>query len=537
MPRPGDRFVATVMFADVVGSTELAVRVGDRAWNAILGIYYETARREVRRCRGREIDTAGDGFFAAFDTPNDGVRAAAAIVQSMWARGIPVRAGLHTGECEVIERKVGGIAVHIGARVAGLAGAGEIVVTSTVRELTAGSAVRYKLLGTRELKGVPGEWSVYAVASDGPRPALPPIDVPRPDDPGNRGRRRAVAIAAVLVAVAAVTVVVALRNGSQRPVAAPSGSGPTTVGPSGSPPGSPRVGGPFLGLVAISAQTGRETVLVPIDLTTNPDVSGHDVTSGFGFVWVADFSGQEIYKVNPDTGTVVATIPIAYPVSLVVRDVDVWVASGSEARACDACNLIRVDASRNAQADSMKMAACCGGVAIDGTFLWVLGTNELSRVDLETGKARSFPVGGDAIAVGGGKVWILSRALATLTPVDGRTGAPEPSIALEATSPTMVAYGFDALWVTDRSENEVTRIPVDGRGGTDAVAVGDEPVGLIADQDAVWVANAGDGTVSRIDPFEAAVQDTYQVGGRPERITVAFGSVWVAAVPQPKGTA
>ena len=99
MPRPGDRFVATVMFADVVGSTELAVRVGDRAWNAILGIYYETARREVRRCRGREIDTAGDGFFAAFDTPNDGVRAAAAIVQSMWARGIPVRAGLHTGEC------------------------------------------------------------------------------------------------------------------------------------------------------------------------------------------------------------------------------------------------------------------------------------------------------------------------------------------------------------------------------------------------------------------------------------------------------
>src|SRR3954468_23825544 len=201
MPRGGDRFVATVLFTDVVGSTELAAEVGDRRWSAILRVYYDVARREVRRFHGREIDTAGDGFFAAFDAPNDGVRAATAIVESMWARGVPIRAGLHAGECEMVGGKVGGIAVHIGARVAGLAGAGEVVVTSTVRDLAAGSALRFESLGARELKGVPGEWGVFEVESEAARPELPPLDVPGPDAGGGGRRRRGALVAGAVAAV------------------------------------------------------------------------------------------------------------------------------------------------------------------------------------------------------------------------------------------------------------------------------------------------------------------------------------------------
>src|SRR3954470_1527796 len=201
MPRGGDRFVATVLFTDVVGSTELASELGDRRWNAVLGSYYDVARREVRRFHGREIDTAGDGFFAAFDAPNDGVRAATAIVESMWAKGVPIRAGLHAGECEIVGKKVGGIAVHIGARVAGLAGAGEVVVTSTVRDLAAGSALRFESLGARELKGVPGEWGVFEVESDAARPELPPLDVPGPDAGGGRRRRGALVAGAVAAVI------------------------------------------------------------------------------------------------------------------------------------------------------------------------------------------------------------------------------------------------------------------------------------------------------------------------------------------------
>src|SRR4051812_28907436 len=240
MPRGGDRFVATVLFTDVVGSTELASELGDRRWNAVLGSYYDVARREVRRFHGREIDTAGDGFFAAFDAPNDGVRAATAIVESMWAKGVPIRAGLHAGECEIVGKKVGGIAVHIGARVAGLAGAGEVVVTSTVRDLAAGSALRFEPLGARELKGVPGEWNVFEVESASQRPDLPPLEElasASGDHPPWRRRWGLVAgIAAAVVAVA-IAVPLLFLGGSKHPRthATGTGGGPSSSGPATSP--------------------------------------------------------------------------------------------------------------------------------------------------------------------------------------------------------------------------------------------------------------------------------------------------------------
>jgi pimeloyl-ACP methyl ester carboxylesterase len=163
-PEP-DRVLATVMFLDIVGSTARAAELGDRRWREVLDMWYAGVREELGRFRGRELDTAGDGFLAAFDGPARAVRCACAIVRAVRRLGLEIRAGLHTGECEVLGPKLSGIAVHIGARVASLAGSGEVLVSGTVRDLVAGSGITFDDRGLQTLKGVPGQWHLYTVAS------------------------------------------------------------------------------------------------------------------------------------------------------------------------------------------------------------------------------------------------------------------------------------------------------------------------------------------------------------------------------------
>jgi len=158
-----ERVLATILFTDIVGSTAKAAELGDRGWREVLTQHHGLIRSELARYRGRELDTAGDGFFASFDGPARAIRCASEIAGSVKDLGIDIRAGLHTGECEVIDGKVGGIAVHIGARVASEAGAGEVLVSSTVKDLVAGAGIEFSERGVAELKGVPGEWSLYAV--------------------------------------------------------------------------------------------------------------------------------------------------------------------------------------------------------------------------------------------------------------------------------------------------------------------------------------------------------------------------------------
>ncbi|HEX8099613.1 MAG TPA: adenylate/guanylate cyclase domain-containing protein [Actinomycetota bacterium] len=160
-----DRILATVMFTDIVGSTQMLAEVGDRGWRDLLQRHHALIRRQLTRYAGREVDTAGDGFFASFDGPARAIRCACSIRDSISDLGIKVRAGLHTGECEVIDGKVAGIAVHIGARVASQAESDEVLVSSTVKDLVAGSGIQFAEKGRAELKGIPGEWSLYAVTA------------------------------------------------------------------------------------------------------------------------------------------------------------------------------------------------------------------------------------------------------------------------------------------------------------------------------------------------------------------------------------
>lgn len=170
VPRPArrpvepGRVLATVLFVDIVRSTEKAALLGDRRWNEVLGHYYAALRRELRVSRGKEVTTTGDGILATFDGQPGAARAvrcAAAIRQAVRTLGLEIRTGLHAGECELVGNEVGGIAVHIGARVMARAGADEVLVSSTVKDLVAGSGIEFRDRGVHRLKGVPEGWRLY----------------------------------------------------------------------------------------------------------------------------------------------------------------------------------------------------------------------------------------------------------------------------------------------------------------------------------------------------------------------------------------
>jgi len=167
-PQEPDRMLATVLFTDIVGSTGKMAELGDRRWRLLLHEHHAVVRSQLSLFRGIEMDTAGDGFFARFDGPARAIRCAQAVSGAVRELGIEVRAGLHTGECELVDGKVAGIAISIGARIAAVARPGEVLVSSTVKDLVAGSEIGFQDRGSHELKGVTGEWHLYAVVRSDP---------------------------------------------------------------------------------------------------------------------------------------------------------------------------------------------------------------------------------------------------------------------------------------------------------------------------------------------------------------------------------
>jgi class 3 adenylate cyclase/pimeloyl-ACP methyl ester carboxylesterase len=163
-PPVPESILATVMFTDIVGSTDHAARIGDRAWRDLLARHHMIVRRELSRYRGHERDTAGDGFFATFDGPARAIRAAQAIVDGVRTLDLEARIGIHVGECELHDEKIAGLAVNIGSRVASNAEPSEVLVSQTVRDLVAGSGIKFTDRGTHELHGIPGNWQLFAVA-------------------------------------------------------------------------------------------------------------------------------------------------------------------------------------------------------------------------------------------------------------------------------------------------------------------------------------------------------------------------------------
>ncbi len=165
-PEEPERVLATALFTDIVGSTETAAALGDQSWRDLLDRHNSLIRAEFVRWRGTEVDTAGDGFLATFDGPARAIRCARAISTSVESLGVAVRCGLHTGEMEIVDGNVSGLAVHIGARISSFAGSGEVLVSRTVKDLVAGAGFEFESRGVHTLKGVPDDWQIYAVSDN-----------------------------------------------------------------------------------------------------------------------------------------------------------------------------------------------------------------------------------------------------------------------------------------------------------------------------------------------------------------------------------
>jgi class 3 adenylate cyclase/streptogramin lyase len=496
------RVLATVLFTDIVGSTELAASLGDRRWRDLVSRHHGVVRARLKQYRGQEVDTAGDGFFAIFDTPVSAIECARSIADALRPLGIEIRAGIHTGEVERSGKGASGIAVHVGARVMATAGPGEIVVTSTVRDLAAGSEITFTDRGLATLRGIDGEWHLYGVE-------VPPTDLVAPESEvvGEGERRRPWALlAAGAVGLAAVGVVAA---GLLLPSVL---AGPIVPSP-GSVARVPAGGSSFDAEVRV----GRQPTGLAI---------------GGGAVWVANFIDGTLSRVDPETESVTANPAVTgNPTGIAHGAGSVWVTTHFGRPEGAAGVVVRFD-DRGTIVDTIPVGNGAEGVvAVDGT-VYVADRihEEVLRIDPGTAgiDGDPIPVGRapGAIAVGAGSLWVTSTLDSTLWRMD-LADQTSQRISLPG-RPTAVAVGEDAAWVTSEEGDSLTRVDLADHSlrtirdldRARGVAVG--PVGL-------WVAVAGRSSLTRIDPTSGTVAVELAVAGAPNAVAVdESGAVWVS---------
>ena len=349
--RRPSRFLAAVVFTDIAGSTEVAARLGDDGWKRLLERHLRLVRSSLHRFGGHEIDTAGDGLYASFESPAQAIRFALEIAERVETLGIRVRSGVHMGEVELIGGKAGGIAVHIGARIAALAEPGEVLVSGTVRDLAVGSGVGFEDRGVSTLKGVPGEWTLYSArALERPAELPPEPRVPRRERiaTGLRTTRGKVALVVALV----VTV--------------------TGTGFSAYALLQPRF------LTGVEANSvGRISgggIVSEVPVGSIPDA----ITFGFDSLWVTDTTTDSLARIDPTTSRVIQTIPVGRgPNAVAIGHGSIWVANGNER------TISRVSPSTNREVDRIDVGNGPSGVATDERWVWVTNRLDgtLDRID------------------------------------------------------------------------------------------------------------------------------------------------------------
>jgi class 3 adenylate cyclase/DNA-binding beta-propeller fold protein YncE len=514
--RSADRAVATVFFTDMVGSTELAARLGDQRWRELLGTYHRVVGRAVRQDGGRGVDSAGDGLFAVFDSPRAAIRCAGRLTDELHRLGIEVRTGLHTGEVEHMRGKVGGIAVHLGARVSAAAVPGEILVTSTVRDLVAGSEVRCLDRGTHALKGIPGEWHLYGV--DRPE-AVPLADDAtlgerwRPTLTGaRRGRRIRLGVLAALLAGAAITVALLITHrGSSAPQAVvPEANTVARVD---------AAAGAFVAAV----RTGNQ----PSDLAV-----------GGGSVWVGNYLDGTVARVDAATGAVTGTFaPGGKPTGLAYGHDAVWVTTQFGQTSGAVGSVIRFNPVTNGIDRVIPVGNGVHSIAYGQSPEGIWVTNEVDDtivlIDPVTNGVDPKPIAigrkPEAIAVGGGFVWVggADRTLLRIDPVSRRI----VTIQLRST-PTAIAFGAGGVWVASNDGNSVIRVDPGNDSVVKTILVDAGPSGIAAADGAVWVAASTAGLVDRIDPLTNEVVARLAVHGKPLSVAPLAGDAWITVSGQ-----
>jgi class 3 adenylate cyclase len=508
-PAAAERLLATVLFTDIVGSTELASRLGDRAWKDLVGRHDAIVRGELKRYGGRELDTAGDGFFALFDRPAQAIDCARAVMAHLVPLDMSIRASVHMGEVEVMGDKVGGMTVHIGARILQLAERDRIVVTGTVRDVAAGSGFAFTDMGTFELKGLPGEWRVFSVErlaaeGGGAVPTLPPAGAAADDAhtrTGGRPRWIALGIAAIVTVLVATAYLLTNRT---TPVEAGTNSAIRLDAAEGH-------------LVASRGVGDRPTGVV---------IAG-------GSVWVLSLSDQTLWVLDATTNAVLRTPGLpGRPTGIGAGTDSVWITNGFGSGGRPTGAVLRVGFATRRIDGQVSVPDGVKGVAVDGGGgVWVTNPTrgEVIRIDEVTNVAgEPVPVGEqpDAIAAGFGDIWIgdvIGRSLWRLDPA-----------SLQATvagtlrdPPTAIAAGFDRLWVTSTQGNSLAVLdPASGRL-LRTLALGGGPRGVAAGSDQVWVTTSA-GQVIRVDPTSYESSVAQQLPGPGEGVAASDTSVWVS---------
>jgi class 3 adenylate cyclase len=488
------RRVATVMFVDVVESTRVAAEVGDRRWRELVDAFRAAVRLRLKRLDGHEVDTAGDGFFAWFDSPANALSAAAGIAADVQQLGLDVRGGLHTGELEQIDGRLGGIAAHIGARVMAAAGPAELLVTSTVRDLVVGGEVSFEPVGETELKGVPGRWMLHRVTAVGGRAIAKPLAADeaarRRSEPTSKVKRRRPALWAALGAVALAVAVTAvwglgLAGTNADPSASPS---PTAIAQSSATPTQlPTASArptppPGIAALRINPFTSAVTVKVPADEHSHAGLNR--VLMDSGSFWTS-YEGIELVRRNLETGEYEDSIPTttwSQPAGVDEGLGSLWVGHGDPESVIE-----RIDPlSRRSIPITAPAEVWFWAVGDRAVYLLLASSGDDSIVaEIDPAKNKV----GEPYSVGSGFSGELKFQLGLLYSQTGAVLDPTRREIVETGHPFGdIDPNTGTTWVLNRAQSTITP----------------------------WKRDAGEGI-------------PLGLGGPPHSVAFAFGSVWVAA--------
>jgi DNA-binding beta-propeller fold protein YncE len=531
--------LVTVMFTDMVGSSEVAAEVGDRRWRVLLSRHHALIRRELRRFGGKELDTAGDGFFARFDNPGNAVRCAAAVVEAVQELGIDIRTGLHLGQAEIVGKKLGGASVHIGARTMAQAGPAGVLVTGVLKEVLPSSDFTFEDRGTHALKGVSGEWRLYQLTSlDRP--------LPRPLEPRVAAERRAAVQAPpfwrrryVPAAIAAAVVIAGVVVGA------------FLLGDE-TPSEPARAGLPPHALLLLDPQTGRVKATIAIGAPHPPPPAAQAgrwpgpgpraIAAGEGSIWVTNGGDDSVLRVDPlrRVGRVIRVS--GGPDDVTVGRRWVWVTSGDGI-------LTRIDPGTNdaTSMDISETAPVPMGLTVDdqevvfvaALFCEIQGCQRafqatLVKIDPSSGSVAAvrvpqhFPA--SSVMAADGAVWLTAGS--EVWRVDKATGKVLVRARIEEELGELAADpSGSSVWVTTvGSGGRVGRaVQIDAATGE---IIAEQPIGccpgaIAVDDDYVYVTNSTNGTVERISRTTGDVAPPIEVGKGVNGIAVGQGGVWV----------
>jgi YVTN family beta-propeller protein len=505
----------TFLFTDIEGSTRLERELRER-YGEVLAEHQRLLRAAFSAHGGHEVDTQGDSFFFVFPRAKAAVEAAVeaqrALASYPWPEGgeVRVRIGINTGEASLEDGRYVGFPVHRAARISAAGHGGQILLSSSTRELVEHDLPQDQLvrdLGERRLKDLPRPERIYQLVVDGLPSEFAPLrtldeqelaEAARAALTRRRYRRRIAFVipAAVLVGAAIVAAFFLTR-----------GSGGITVEPNS------------VAIIDPEKNAVVDTVLV--------GAMPGPVVVGEGSVWVANLQDRNLARIDAARRSVVRRIALeATPTGLAVGEGAVWIVYGRLG------TVSSVDPQFNVVGEPIDpgLPSARGSVAVGNGAIWVaFDTSFLVRLDPASRRVVATGVvsgdGSSAIAVGEESVWVASAVGSTVSRLNPRTAA-EFSQFTVGREPSAIAVGGGAVWVANKGDDTVSRIDPNS-GSQTPIAVGDGPAGIAFGEGAVWVANSAAGTVSRIDPAADQVTATIDLGSRPEGVAVGNGAVWV----------